>query len=95
MANTCQDQFSVCTSSSGLCGTGSIISDIPINEACPTTCGVCEQIPVNCSTSGNDLCKNGATCVDTSINNIIGFNCNCPVGYSGTLCEKSNNFRFL
>lgn len=42
----------------------------------------CETDIDECATSP---CRNGGECVDL----IAKFNCICPVGYSGTLCEVS------
>ena len=36
-------------------------------------------------------CQNGGTCVNLNVTStdLFGFKCNCPIGYSGDLCEKS------
>ena len=35
------------------------------------------------------ICKNGGTCL-TTINNIEGYICNCPAGFTGQTCESNN-----
>ena len=50
-----------------------------------------QAAPLSCSNS-TFLCQNGGTCNNSTVNSYIGFKCQCPLGYSGNLCEKSKNF---
>ncbi len=39
------------------------------------------------------LCQNGGFCSNITgknNNSVIGFKCDCPIGYYGSLCELSN-----
>lgn len=54
----------------------------------PTIIVLIIATPSNCSVN---LCQNGGTCVNLNVTStdLFGFKCNCPIGYSGDLCEKS------
>ena len=46
--------------------------------------------PLSC-TNATYPCQNGGQCSNingVSANALVGFTCNCPVGYSGNLCQK-------
>ncbi|XP_068222449.1 protein crumbs isoform X2 [Palaemon carinicauda] len=54
----------------------------------------CEELKIkNCS---NNMCKNGATCVDGVINPYLGvadnYSCSCPFGYDGINCDGIMDF---
>jgi hypothetical protein len=46
---------------------------LPVGKDCSTDINECASVP----------CKNGATCVDA----IAAFQCVCPAGLTGTLCD--------
>jgi hypothetical protein len=46
--------------------------------------------PVDCS-KGRHVCENGGVCKNITVHadSFFGFECVCPKGYSGEICEKS------
>jgi hypothetical protein len=42
--------------------------------------------PSKCSDS-SFLCLNNGKCVNETVDAVVGFNCHCPPGFSGILCE--------
>ena len=91
----CVDVQFNCPNWIALCNTEATIGGFKVNELCPRTCNVCQPRPIYC-TNENSLCKNGGSCQNLTIsvellsNTIVGFQCSCPTGYSGYMCEISN-----
>ncbi len=88
---TCVDLFPDCPTLRSVCRSASI-GNQPLNLVCQRTCGdACTGTPLFCSSS-SFLCQNGGTCVNqtgVSPTAFFGFQCNCPPGFTGELCEIS------
>ena len=89
---TCKDELNVCTQYANQCDTASI-GGIPLWQKCLRTCNRCKVEPLRCNGT-NFICQNGGICQNTTVasTSLFGFQCSCPTGFSGELCEKSKNF---
>lgn len=86
LAASCKDRYTNCNTFSAYCIGGVLSGGEAVNQACPVTCNNC---PVQKCTNSTYLCQNGGTCVNITSSTVFGYQCNCPIGYSGDLCETS------
>ena len=91
LALSCKDIYTNCNSFSAYCVGYTFSSGQPVNQACPVTCNNCPAgtNPQKC-TDSTYVCQNGGTCVNITSSTMFGYQCNCPVGYTGELCETSS-----
>jgi hypothetical protein len=84
---TCTDQYYDCPKHASACATGTA-NGVSLKSICARTCGACSTEPLRCANS-TFLCLNGGTCKNTtSSNDLFGFKCECPTGFTGDFCQK-------